>query len=214
MGASRIEHLIEDIYEFIESCKMQPLSSTKVVVPKDELYDLLDELRLRTPDEIKRYQKVLANRDAILADAEEKAVSIVAEAGMKANTLVNGHEIMQQAYEQANAMVNAAAEEANRVITNANEEAYQIRSAALSYTEGILSGAEHVLANAYESTKDKYGQMMESLKGNLDIIANNKKELSGQTGQVQTEHSMIDNQKEDSDEDYNFDVDTFLEDID
>ena len=70
MGASRIEQLIEDIYEFVESCRMQPLSSTKVIVPKDELYDLLDELRLRTPDEIKRYQKIIANRDAIIADAK------------------------------------------------------------------------------------------------------------------------------------------------
>ena len=32
MGASRIEQLIEDIYEFVESCKMYPLSSTKVIV--------------------------------------------------------------------------------------------------------------------------------------------------------------------------------------
>ncbi|NLJ89896.1 MAG: ATPase, partial [Clostridiales bacterium] len=69
MAISRIEQLIEDIYEFVESCKMQAFSSTKVIVPKDELYDLLDELRLRTPDEIKRYQKIIANRDAILADA-------------------------------------------------------------------------------------------------------------------------------------------------
>ena len=63
MGASRIEQLIEDIYEFIESCRMQPLSSTKVIVPKDELYDLLDELRLRTPDEIKSYQKIIAKEE-------------------------------------------------------------------------------------------------------------------------------------------------------
>ena len=69
---SRIEQLIDDIYEFIESCKMQPLSQTKVIVPKDELYDLLDELKLRTPDEIKRYQKIIANKDAILADAQAK----------------------------------------------------------------------------------------------------------------------------------------------
>ena len=62
MGMSRIEQLIDDIYEFIESCKMQPLSQTKVIVPKDELYDLLDELKLRTPDEIKRYQKIIANK--------------------------------------------------------------------------------------------------------------------------------------------------------
>ena len=90
MGASRIEQLIEDIYEFVESCRMQPLSSTKVIVPKDELYDLLDELRLRTPDEIKRYQKIIANRDAIIADAEEKAEGILRQTqGSQRITLTN-----------------------------------------------------------------------------------------------------------------------------
>ena len=43
MGAnSRIEQVIDDIYEFVESCKLQPLSQTKLIVPKDEMYDLLD----------------------------------------------------------------------------------------------------------------------------------------------------------------------------
>ena len=42
---SRIEQKIEDIYAFVESCKMQRLSATRVIVPKDELYDLLDDLR-------------------------------------------------------------------------------------------------------------------------------------------------------------------------
>jgi hypothetical protein len=87
MGASRIEQLIEDIYEFVESCRMQPLSSTKVIVPKDELYDLLDELRLRTPDEIKRYQKIISNRDAIIADAEQKADAMLRQTKDKADHL-------------------------------------------------------------------------------------------------------------------------------
>ena len=54
---SRIEQKIEDIYAFVESCKMQRLSATRVVVPKDELYDLLDDLRRDIPTEIKRYRK-------------------------------------------------------------------------------------------------------------------------------------------------------------
>ena len=87
MGVSKIEQLIEDIYEFVESCRMQPLSSTKVIVPKDELYDLLDELRLRTPDEIKRYQKIIANRDAIIADAESKSEQILIQARENAGAL-------------------------------------------------------------------------------------------------------------------------------
>ena len=70
---SRIEQLIDEIEEFIESCKPQPFSQSKVIVPKDELYELLTELRLKTPEEIKRYQKIIANRDKIISDAQAQA---------------------------------------------------------------------------------------------------------------------------------------------
>lgn len=177
MGASRIEQLIEDIYEFVESCRMQPLSSTKVIVPKDELYDLLDELRLRTPDEIKRYQKIIANRDAIIADAEEKAAAILAEAGERANALLEESEIMQQAYYHAEVLAKNAEEEAERLVNEANEDAVQIRQSALSYTSDMLTDAEQILENAYQSSKSKYDSLLTTLKGNLEIIASNKREL-------------------------------------
>ena len=54
--SSRIEQIIDEIDEFIESCKFQPLSATKIIVNKEEIEELLRELRLKTPDEIKRYQ--------------------------------------------------------------------------------------------------------------------------------------------------------------
>ena len=71
--SSRIEQIIEEIEEYVDSCKFQPLSSTKIVVNKEELEELLRELRMKTPDEIKRYQKIISNKDAILADAQTKA---------------------------------------------------------------------------------------------------------------------------------------------
>ena len=48
--SSRIEQIIEDIEEYVDSCKFQPLSSTKIVVNKEELEELLRELRMKTPD--------------------------------------------------------------------------------------------------------------------------------------------------------------------
>ena len=71
--SSRIEQIIEEIEEYIDSCKFQPLSTTKIIVNKDQMDELLRELRMRTPEEIKRYQKIIANKDAILADAQNKA---------------------------------------------------------------------------------------------------------------------------------------------
>ena len=224
MAISRIEQLIEDIYEFVESCKMSPLSQTKVVVPKDQLYDLLDELRLRTPDEIKRYQKIIANRDAIIADAEQRALQIQSEAREKAKTLVNENEIMQQAYYQANEMVSSASAQAEAMIKSANEDAEQIRAGALAYTNEILGDVENILSNAFESTRTKSEALVNSLRSNLEIVMNNKRELSEQlTPQAQQPSMILQEESGDEvasgqdsyeDDDYNFDENTFLEDID
>lgn len=219
MAASRIEQLIEDIYEFIESCKMQPLSSTKVIVPKDELYDLIDELRLRTPDEIKKYQKIIANRDAILKDAEEKASTLLNDAREQTSALISEHEIMQQAYYQANEIVNQAEQEAARILNAANQDANDIRYGAITYTNDMLADVENILSNAYESTRTKYDGFINAIKGNLDIVVNNRKELNSQdyneTSNVPNSEVASANEGESfaNGEDYNFDENTFLDDV-
>lgn len=216
MGVSRIEQLIEDIYEFVESCKMQPLSSTKVVVPKDELYDLLDELRLRTPDEIKRYQKIISNRDAIIADAEEKASNMLSEAQEKTNNLISEHEIMQQAYFQAHEIVEQANTEANHILKQANEDALSIRTGALSYSEEMLGVVESILQNAFESTKSKYSILLSSIEDNLNIVHNNKKELTEQLyGPEKVAVAENEETEGEHSEDSNFEVqeDAFLDNI-
>ena len=215
MGVSKIEQLIEEIYEFVESCKMQPLSSTKVVVPKDQLYDLLDELRLRTPDEIKRYQKIISNRDAILKDAQDKANNMLAEAEAQTNALIDEHQIMQQAYYQANEVVNQATQQANQMLEQARQDADQIRIGALDYTNDLLSNVEAVLDAAYHNSKSQYDSLLGSLKGSLDIIASNRRELvqdvAASTSSKSNQEATAQSEEED---DFQFDENKFLEDID
>ena len=85
--SSRIEQIIEEIEEYIDSCKFQPLSTSKIIVNKDQMDELLRELRMKTPDEIKRYQKIIANKDAILADAQAKAESLIEDAQIQTTEL-------------------------------------------------------------------------------------------------------------------------------
>lgn len=179
MATSRIEELIEDIFEFVEDCKPQAFSSTKVIVPKDELYDLLDELRLRTPDEIKRYQKMIENKDAILADAEEKANAMLVEAQDKMDALVDEHEIMQQAYAQADAIVQEATQHAQAILDSAEQDANAIRTGAIGYTSDMLSGLENIMDRAYADCKGKYESLMSSMQEHMDIVRANHRELSG-----------------------------------
>ena len=84
MNPSRIEQAIDEIYNYVEECKPSKLYPSKVVVDREQLYDLLDELRLCAPEEIKRYQKIITNREGILNEAQQRA-----EATEEAERLVN-----------------------------------------------------------------------------------------------------------------------------
>ena len=98
---SRIEQLIGEIEEYIDSCKFQPLSNSKIIVNKEEMEELLVELRLRVPEEIKKYQKIISQQDAILADAKLQADSMLSDAKAQTEEMVSDSEIMQQAYAKA-----------------------------------------------------------------------------------------------------------------
>lgn len=135
---SRIEQLISDIEAYIDNCKYQPFSNNKIIVDKDQLEDMLSELRLKTPDEIKKYQKILNNKDAIISDAKEQAESILNAAQIQTEELINEHEIMQRAYAQANQLIEQATAQAQRILDSATEDANNIRIGAVQYTDDML----------------------------------------------------------------------------
>lgn len=201
MQESRIEQKIEDIYGFVESCKMQSFSSTKVIVPKNDLYDLLDDLRRDAPEEIKRYRKMLSQRDAILEDAEKKAADILADAQEQYSALVEEHNIMQEAYQQAEITVANANEEAERIIVNARKQADEMGSGAIYYTTDMMDMAEKVIAKAYESTLNNSKALETALSGYLEIIRKNKAELL-QANEPQPETESQQPQEEPYEEDY------------
>ncbi len=180
MSSSRIEQIIEEIEEYVESCRYQPLSTTKIVVNKEELEELLRELRLKTPDEIKRYQKIISNKDAILADAQSKADNIIADAQARAKELVAQTEIMKQAYAQANETVNRANQQAQGILDSAQQDANNIRISAISYTDDMLANLSQIMGNALADVGEKYGSLMNGLQSYYDIVNKNRSELAPQ----------------------------------
>jgi len=175
--SSRIEQLIDEIEEYIDNCKYQPLSSTKIIVVKEEIDELLRELRMKTPDEIKRYQKIISNKEAILNDAREKAEALINEATIHTNELINEHEIMQQAYSQANEIVSLATVQAQEILDNATIEANSVRAAAMQYTDDILSNLENIINHASDTASSKYENLIASLNGCNEIVRANRSEL-------------------------------------
>jgi len=133
---SRIEQLIGEIEEYIDSCKFQPLSNSKIIVNKEEMEELLVELRLRVPEEIKKYQKIISQQDAILADAKSQAETLITEAKVQTEEMLSDNEIMQQAYAKANALVQDAQNQADIIVLDFHAETTSEKLAMAHYLDG------------------------------------------------------------------------------
>ena len=175
--SSKIEQLIDEIEEYIDTCKYQTLSNTKIIVNKEEIDELLRELRMKTPDEIKRYQKIISNKEAILNDAKEKAEALINAATVQTTELINEHEIMQQAYAQANEVVTMATNQAQGILDNATIEANNMKAAAMQYTDDILGNLETIIAHSIDTVSQQFQRTVSSLQDCMNIVKSNRMEL-------------------------------------
>ncbi len=174
---SKIEAIIDEIETYIDNCKFQTLSNTRIIVNKEEIDDLLRTLRMNTPEEIKRYQKMISNRDAILEDAKRKAEALINEATIQTNQLINEHEIMQQAYSKANEVVTMATNQAQEILDKATIEANSVRAAAMQYTDDLLANLEKIITHTTQSAVSNYNELVSSLNSCNAIVKGNRSEL-------------------------------------
>ncbi len=139
--------LLETIEEMLENSKSIPFSS-KSVVDKEEVLEIIKEIRIKLPDELKQAKWVKEERQRILVEAQKEADDIVKEAENRIISMIDEHEITRKAYEQK-----------AEIIETANEMSREISKGTKDYADSILENIETSLENA------------------LQIIQNNRKEL-------------------------------------
>jgi cell division septum initiation protein DivIVA len=187
---SRIEEIIAELEDYFENCKFQPLSNTKIIVNKDEVDEIIDALKNSTPDEIKRYSRMVSNKDAILADAQKKADALIEQTKARAQEMVTEHEIMQQAYAQANEVVTIASNQAQEILDKATDDANDIRTSAITYTDQLLANLASIVSNAIAVNNENYTNLIASLQENLNLVNANRGELHEQDQAAQPDQSQ------------------------
>lgn len=175
--SSRIEQVIGEIEDYIADCKYQTFSNTNIIVEKERIDELLRDLRMRTPDEIKRYQKIISNKEAILQDAREKADAMLQVAQAQTEKMVGENEIMQQAFAQAGEVTRQATEQAQQIVDMATIEANNIRQSAMEYTYAQLQMMQDIIASAIGIAESNYGELVARLRECDAIISNNRSQL-------------------------------------
>ena len=194
--SSKIEQQIDQIEDFIDSCRYQTFSKTNIIVDKDELDALLEELRARTPEEIKHYQRIINNKEAILEDARRKAEEMINEATVHTNELVNEHEIMQQAYAQANEIVRLATQQGQDVLDKAISEANAYRSSATQYMDDMLAQIEQSTVSARNNLTGIFSNFHSEMSDYIDTVRQNRQELLPQDDSSDLMQDMDENPEE------------------
>ncbi|MBQ6639082.1 MAG: hypothetical protein IJH82_10625 [Lachnospiraceae bacterium] len=174
---SKIEQTIRDLEDYIDGCKGNMFSPNKITVDKDEIMELIEELKSNAPEEIKALRKIVSNKDAIINDAKKKAQALMDDASARTNQMISESEIVQAAYAQADEVMKLATVQAQEVLDNATEEANQIKEAAIAYTDEKMAEIENVIAKAMETNEKKYNEQQRELEGYYNILKSNRAEL-------------------------------------
>lgn len=176
---SRIEQIIDELQDYVDGCKYQTFSSTTILVNKEEMEEFIAELKLRVPDEIKKYQKIVGQQDAILQDARAQAQNMISDAKNQIDVLVSDQEVMQEAYRKANEIVEGARQQADAILRNAEESSKAMQNGAVEYTDRLLSGVQDIVARALEEGERNYKESSETYRMIYETLAGNRAELNG-----------------------------------
>lgn len=177
MGKKGVEEMIEQIEIFIDSCRSQALSPNKIIVHKDEIQAMINELKLKLPSEIERCKKIMRNKEAILADARTRSDAIITESVNEANRLVDQHQITELANIRANEILEMARNQAQQIVDQAAEEASQIRLGAMYYTKDKLSEMRDIFRRIHDVEKENYRTLIESLENDTYVVETNMSEM-------------------------------------
>ena len=125
--------LLENLENLLEDSTKIPFSS-KVLVDRDELSEIVENIRLKLPDEIRQAKWVKEERQRIIADAQKEADNIVKDAEIKIVSMIDDHEITRQALSQKEEIIEAA-DKVSREISMGTRE----------YADSLLERLEEIL---------------------------------------------------------------------
>lgn len=130
--------ILETLEDLVEKSITVPFSG-KCLLDKEEVLEIIKEIRLKLPDDIKQAKWVKEERQRILLEAQKEANNVIQDAENKISSLVDEHEITRKAYEQA-----------NEIIANAQKNAREIRLGTREYADSILNKVEEILRDTME----------------------------------------------------------------
>ncbi|MCU0481397.1 MAG: ATP synthase F0 subunit B [Anaerolineae bacterium] len=128
-----IQHLVDRLEDLIDEGRHLPFSKF-TMIDEERALEIIDQMRISIPEEIEKASRILAQRDRVLAQANEEAARLLQQARAK------GEEMLTE-----DVNVQSAQNMAANIIEQANQEVARIKAEADQYIFSVLSKLEQTL---------------------------------------------------------------------
>jgi cell division septum initiation protein DivIVA len=137
-----ILHMVDRLETLLNKGWRIPFTSN-IVVQEDAFLDIIDQMRITIPDEVKQARRLGAERERLVAQAQEEAERILASAQQRIEAMIGDQEVVQQAEQKAQA-----------IIAQANQSAQKITSEADTYVLDVLGNLEEELLQVITTVRN------------------------------------------------------------
>ena len=138
----KTEKLLEELENLIETSSHMPLTNKKMIEEED-IMRLVDALTESLPIELEESRRIVAERDRIIAEGQQQAEALVAQAKEYIQKLTEESELVKQAQEHA-----------NHIIAEANKSSEELKNSSIQYASDVFKYVESNLEKTLESLKE------------------------------------------------------------
>ncbi|MCL1830902.1 MAG: ATPase [Oscillospiraceae bacterium] len=138
-----VDKFLDRIDDLLEEAWNLPFTGGKRMIDVEKIRNLLDEVRLNLPQEIKDAKNIVADREEILKDANIEAENLIKAAEDRARKMISEQQI-----------VISARERANEIVTDAHSKVRATERAVVEFSEATLKRAEDALVAAHTDIKN------------------------------------------------------------
>ena len=142
-----ILHLVDRLEELFNNSRPIPLTRN-VIVDEDKFLDIIDQMRISIPEEVKKAQEVFTKKDRVMAQAQEEANRTLQLAREKADTLVEKEALVQDARHRAD----------------------QILDQARMESENIKAGADQYALDSLMNLEREIGQLLSQVRNGVQVL--------------------------------------------
>ena len=156
---------LDAIEEILDNSKKIPFTD-RVSVEKDKILDIINEIRLDLPGDIRQAQRLLNDYDRIINDAHSKAQDILEAAEEEAKIRTAQHEIFRRASDQA-----------TDIVESAKQSAKDLRGMATAYAASMLEKAEKQLKEYIDNIEEQHSILTKYYRDMIDVIYENRQQF-------------------------------------